>query len=186
MSAATSQHGRAPATAHGVRRVMAALIDAVLVPAVVLGTAELAWWTGALGLAGVSEAGWVTWSRSYPLVAWAVTGAAFAYHGLCAARWGRTVGKRAMGLAIVTDDDGDGGGRPGVALSLWRAAWSAAIFAPTILAPAVVVVGWAGVSTASHRSLADRAAGTLVVRGDGDHSGRRAPRAAAATGRDRT
>ena len=182
MSAATSQHGRAPATAHGVRRVVAALIDAVLVPAVVLGTAELAWWTGALGLAGVTEAGWVTWSRSYPLVAWAVTGAAFAYHGVSAARWGRTVGKRAMGLAIVTDDAGD---RPGVALSLWRAAWSAAIFAPTILAPAVVVVGWAGVSTASHRSLADRAAGTLVVRVDSERLGRRSPRAAAATGRGR-
>jgi uncharacterized RDD family membrane protein YckC len=182
MSAATSQHRRAPATAHGVRRVVAALIDAVLVPAVVLGTAELAWWTGALGLAGVTEAGWVMWSRSYPLVAWAVTGAAFAYHGVSAARWGRTVGKRAMGLAIVTDDAGN---RPGVALSLWRAAWSAAIFAPTILAPAVVVVGWAGVSTASHRSLADRAAGTLVVRVDGERLGRRSPHAAAATGRGR-
>jgi hypothetical protein len=145
--------------AHGARRAAAALIDAVLVPVVVLGCAELAWWSGWLRAAGISEAGWVTWSRSYPLVAWTVTAAAFAYHALCMARWGRTAGKRLTGLAIVP------GGRPaGLPLSLWRAGWSAAIYAPTILAPVAVIAGWTSVCGSGHRSLADRAAGTRVTR----------------------
>ncbi|HEX6423824.1 MAG TPA: RDD family protein [Acidimicrobiales bacterium] len=144
----------------GARRLAAAAVDALLVPAVVLGAAEVAWSSGALRLAGVGPAGWNAWSRSYLLVAWTVTAVAAAYHGVCIAAGRRTPGKALAGLVVVTDD----GRSPGPVVALWRAAWSAVIYAPVVLAPVMAVVA-AGLSlTGAHRSLADRAAGTRVVR----------------------
>lgn len=147
----------------GGRRVAAATLDAVLVPAAVLGAAELARWSGALRRAGVTRAGWDAWSQSYVLVAWTVAAVAVAYHGLCTAAWHRTPGKALAGLAVVTDD----GRAPSLPVSLWRAAWSAVIYAPVVLAPVVVVAGWLSLWGPRHRSLADRAARTRVVRAPG-------------------
>lgn len=160
-AAAGRRRGRASASpgVGGGRRLAAAAIDALLVPAVVVGAAELAWSSGALRLAGVGAAGWETWSRSYVLVAWTVTAVAAAYHGVCTAARHRTPGKALAGLAVVTDD----GRGPRPAVALWRAAWSAVIYAPVVLAPVVVVVtGWLSL-TGAGRSIADRAAGTRVV-----------------------
>lgn len=170
-----STRGRAPAPAgaHGIggtRRLTAAAIDALLVPAVVLGAAELAWSSGALRVAGVDTAGWHTWSRSYALVAWTVTAVAAAYHGVCTTAWRRTPGKALAGLAVVSDD----GQAPRPVVALWRAAWSAVIYAPVVLAPVVVVVAGLLSLTGRHRSIADRAAGTRVVRAPvGDPGSRR-------------
>ena len=170
-----STRGRAPAPAGapgigGARRLTAAVIDALLVPAVVLGAAELAWSSGALRVAGVGAAGWHTWSRSYVLVAWTVTAVAAAYHGVCTTAGRRTPGKALVGLAVVTDD-----GQPSRPVAaVWRAAWSAVIYAPVVLAPVVAVVAGVLSLTGGHRSIADRAAGTRVVRAPvGDAGSRR-------------
>ncbi|HEX6420897.1 MAG TPA: RDD family protein [Acidimicrobiales bacterium] len=142
------------------RRLAAAAVDATIVPALALGGAEVARWSSVLRLAGVSDAGWSTWSRSYALVAWTVVAAAVAYHGLCTAAWQRTPGKALAGLVVVAGD----GRRPGPAVALWRAAWSAAPYAPALLAPALVVIAATSVLSPARLSLADRAAGTRVVR----------------------
>lgn len=142
------------------RRTAAALVDAVLVPAVVVVVAEVAWWSGLLGVVGVTDAGWAAWSGSYPAVAWTVLVAAVAYHALCTARWQATVGKRIVGLAVVAED----GTALGPGAVLWRAAWNAAVFAPAVLAPAAALISGVGLWAPGHRSLGDRAAGTRVVR----------------------
>src|SRR5262245_43292720 len=84
------------------RRLVAAVVDLTLVPVVVVAAAEAAWRSGLLGLAGVSEAGWVSWSWSFGRVAWTITAAALGYYALCTARWGATAGQRLAGLRVVT------------------------------------------------------------------------------------
>ncbi len=142
------------------RRLVAGLVDLTLVPVVLLVVAEVAWRAGALRLLGVSSAGWVAWSWSFTRVAWTVAVAALAYHALCTARWGRTLGKRVVGLRVEMT----AGGPVGLWRALWRGMWGAAVYLPSVLAPVLVVVGWMAVATGERRSPADRAAGTRVVR----------------------
>jgi uncharacterized RDD family membrane protein YckC len=149
-----------PGAAPAGRRIVAALVDAAVVPVAVLTAAEVAWRTGVLRAVGVTPAGWARWSYSFPRVAWTVAALAVAYHGLCTVLWGRTVGKRLTGLAIVTSD----GGRVRLPRALWRAAWSATIYVPAVVAPIVLTSGWLAVIGRRRQSLPDRAAGTRVIR----------------------
>lgn len=150
----------APARAPVGRRLVAALVDLALVPVVVLVVAEALWRTGALRLAGVSQAGWISWSWSFGRVAWTVAAAALAYNTVAVARWGRTVGTWVAGLRVETAS----GGRVGPLRALGRGAVGAAVYLPSVLAPVLVVVGWVTVAMGERRSPADRAAGTRVVR----------------------
>jgi len=147
---------RAPAG----RRTVAAVVDGLAVLAVVLGGAELGWRTGALRALGVSAAGWVDWSWSFHRVAWTLVGVAVVYHGLCTALWQRTPGKLLAGLRV----EADGGGRLPPARALWRAAWSATTFIPSLITPLLVTGAWLASVVGGRRSLADRAAGSRVVR----------------------
>jgi uncharacterized RDD family membrane protein YckC len=147
--------GRAPIG----RRVVAALVDLALVPVVVLGVAELAWRSGLLGLLGVGPQAWAAWSWSFGPVAWTVAAAALAYHFACTARWGRTAGKRLVGLRV----EAPGGGPVGPWRALWRGVWGAALFLPSVFAPVLAVAAGVAVAAGSRRSPADRAAGTRVV-----------------------
>lgn len=138
---------------------MAALVDLALVPVGVLALAELAWRSGLLGLVGVGARQWAAWSWSFGPVAWTVAAAALAYHAGCTARWGRTAGKRLVGLRV----EAPGGGPVGPWRALWRGVWGAALFLPSVLAPVLAVAGGVAVAAGSRRSPADRAAGTRVV-----------------------
>ncbi len=149
-----------PARAPIGRRLVAALVDLALVPVAVLAVAEVLWQTGALRLAGVSTAGWISWSWSFGRVAWTVAAAALAYNAVGVARWGGTVGTWVAGLRVETAT----GERVGPLRGLGRGAVGAAVYLPSVLAPVLVVVGWVTVAAGERRSPADRAAGTRVVR----------------------
>jgi uncharacterized RDD family membrane protein YckC len=141
------------------RRLAAAAIDLALVPLVVVTAAELAWRTGVLRLLGVTPATWTGWSWSFTRVAWTVAAAAFAYHAVAAARWGRTVGKLVAGLRVES-----GAGTPvGPWRALWRASWNAAVYLPSVLAPLLAMAACVAVAVGDRRSPGDRAAGTRVV-----------------------
>jgi uncharacterized RDD family membrane protein YckC len=150
-----AEPGKAPAG----RRTVAAVLDGVVVLALVLGGAELAWRSGALRLLGVSAEGWLGWAWSFHRVAWTMVLVAVAYHGLCTALWQRTPGKLAAGLRV----EDDAGGRLPPGRALWRAAWSATTFIPSVITPLVVTGGWLASTRGGRRSLADRAAGSRVV-----------------------
>jgi len=141
------------------RRAVAALVDLALVPVVVLGVAEAAWRSGLLGLLGVGPRTWAAWSWSFGPVAWTVAAAALVYHFACTARWGRTAGKRLVGLRV----EAPGGGPVGRWRALWRGVWTAALFLPSVLAPVLAVAGGVSIVAGARRSPADRAAGTRVV-----------------------
>jgi uncharacterized RDD family membrane protein YckC len=149
-----------PARAPAGRRTVAAVVDGAAVLTVVLGGAELAWRTGALRALGVSAAGWVDWAWSFNRVAWTLAGVAVLYHGLCTVLWQRTPGKLLAGLRV----EADGGGRLPPARALWRAAWSATTFIPSLITPLLVTAAWLASVLGGRRSLADRAAGSRVVR----------------------
>ena len=147
---------RAPAG----RRTFAAVVDGVAVLAIVLGGAELGWRTGALRVLGVSTDGWVDWAWSFHRVAWTLAVVAVIYHGLCTALWQRTPGKLLAGLRV----EAEGGGRLTPARALWRGAWSATTFIPSLITPLLVTGAWLASAVGGRRSLADRAAGSRVVR----------------------
>ena len=149
-----------PVRAPAGRRTLAALVDGAAVLAVVLGGAELGWRTGALRAVGVSAAGWVDWAWSFTRVAWTMVAVAVAYHGACTALWQRTPGKLLAGLRV----EAEGGGRLPAGRALWRALWSATTFIPSVITPLVVTGGWLASTLGGRRSLADRAAGSRVVR----------------------
>jgi uncharacterized RDD family membrane protein YckC len=149
-----------PARAPAGRRTLAAVVDGAAVLAIVLGGAELGWRTGALRMLGVSAAGWVDWAWSFHRVAWTLAGVAVVYHGLCTALWQRTPGKLLAGLRV----EADGGGRLPATRALWRAAWSATTFIPSLITPLLVTAAWLASVLGGRRSLADRAAGSRVVR----------------------
>lgn len=155
-ASASAEPTRAPAA----RRTVAAVVDGAAVLTIVLGGAELGWRTGALRALGVSAAGWVDWSWSFHRVAWTLVAVAVVYHGLCTALWQRTPGKLLAGLRV----EADGGGRLPPARALWRAAWSATTFIPSLITPLLVTGAWLASVMGGRRSLADRAAGSRVVR----------------------
>ncbi|HEY7071452.1 MAG TPA: RDD family protein [Acidimicrobiales bacterium] len=152
-----------PTTAPAGRRTVAAVLDGAAVITLVLGGAELGWRTGALPALGVSAAGWVDWAWSFHRVAWTMAGVAVVYHGVCTALWQRTPGKRLAGLRIEAETGGPL--TPGRAL--WRGLWSATTFIPSVVTPLVVTGGWLASARGGRRSLADRAAGSRVVRARG-------------------
>lgn len=145
------------------RRTFAAVVDGVAVLAIVLGGAELGWRTGALRVLGVSTDGWVDWAWSFHRVAWTMAGVAVVYHGVCTALWQRTPGKRLAGLRVEAED----GGPLAPGRALWRSLWSATTFIPSVITPLVVTGGWLASARGGRRSLADRAAGSRVVRARG-------------------
>ena len=161
-AATAARHERVaqPVRAPAGRRTLAAVVDGAAVLAVVLGGAELGWRTGALQLLGVSAAGWVDWAWSFHRVAWTMAAVAVVYHGLCTALWQRTPGKLLAGLRV----EADGGGRLPPGRAVWRAAWSATTFIPSVITPLLVTGGWLASTLGGRRSLADRAAGSRVVR----------------------
>jgi uncharacterized RDD family membrane protein YckC len=159
-TAARSRRAAETVRAPAGRRTIAAVVDGVVVLAIVLGGAELGWRTGALRALGVSAAGWVDWAWSFHRVAWTLAGVAVVYHGLCTALWQRTPGKLLVGLRV----EADGGGRLSPARALWRAAWSATTFIPSLITPLLVTGAWLASVVGGRRSLADRAAGSRVVR----------------------
>jgi len=152
-----------PTAAPAGRRTVAAVLDGAAVITLVLGGAELGWRTGALRALGVSAADWVDWAWSFHRVAWTMAGVAVAYHGVCTALWQRTPGKRLAGLRVEADTGGPL--TPGRAL--WRGLWSATTFIPSVVTPLVVTGGWLASARGGRRSLADRAAGSRVVRARG-------------------
>jgi uncharacterized RDD family membrane protein YckC len=156
---ATSEPTAAPAG----RRTVAAVLDGAAVITLVLGGAELGWRTGALRALGVSAAGWVDWAWSFHRVAWTMAGVAVVYHGVCTALWQRTPGKRLAGLRVEAED----GGPLAPGRALWRSLWSATTFIPSVITPLVVTGGWLASARGGRRSLADRAAGSRVVRARG-------------------
>jgi uncharacterized RDD family membrane protein YckC len=160
VSAGRMPRAAEPARAPAGRRTVAAVVDGAAVLTVVLGGAELAWRTGALRALGVSAAGWVDWAWSFNRVAWTLAGVAVLYHGLCTVLWQRTPGKLLAGLRV----EADGGGRLPPARALWRAAWSATTFIPSLITPLLVTAAWLASVLGGRRSLADRAAGSRVVR----------------------
>jgi uncharacterized RDD family membrane protein YckC len=149
-----------PKQAPAGRRTIAAVLDGAAVVTLVLGGAELGWRTGALGVLGVSAAGWVDWAWSFHRVAWTMAGVAVAYHAVCTAMWQRTPGKRLAGLRV----EAEGGGPLPTGRALWRALWSATTFIPSVVTPLVVTGGWLASARGGRRSLADRASGSRVVR----------------------
>ena len=160
--APAARAGRAaePARAPAGRRTIAAVVDGAAVLAIVLGGSELGWRTGALGALGVSEAGWLDWAWSFHRVAWTMAVVAVVYHAVCTALWQRTPGKLLAGLRV----EADGGGRLPPSRALWRAAWSATTFIPSLITPLLVTGAWLAAVLGGRRSLADRAAGSRVVR----------------------
>jgi uncharacterized RDD family membrane protein YckC len=164
--AATATKARAeakPTAAPAGRRTVAAVLDGAAVITLVLGGAELGWRTGALRAFGVSAAGWVDWAWSFHRVAWTMAGVAVVYHGVCTALWQRTPGKRLAGLRVEAED----GGPLAPGRALWRSLWSATTFIPSVITPLVVTGGWLASARGGRRSLADRAAGSRVVRARG-------------------
>ena len=165
MSAAGSPGPRAaavpaPAAAPVARRALAAVVDGVAVVLGVICLAEAGWRTEAAGAMGASTAGWVDWAWSFHKVAWTMVATAVVYHGLTTARWQARPGQ-AAGRAARR---GRGRGRPPARLAWWRALWSATTFIPSVVTPLLVTAGWLATAGGSRRSLADRAAGTRVVR----------------------
>jgi len=76
-----------------------------------------------------------------------------AYHGLCLWRWGRTAGKLAAGIKVVTEDDEE--------LGPLRALGRTACYALDVLTLGLgfLAAAWPG----QHRALHDYLAGTKVV-----------------------
>jgi uncharacterized RDD family membrane protein YckC len=150
----------APAAAPLGRRTVAAVVDGTVVVLGVIGLAEAGWRAGLWRALGASDAGWVDWAWSFDKVAWTMVVAAVVYHGLCTALWQATPGKRLAGLRV----EAVAGGRPPARVAWWRALWSATTFVPSVVTPLVVTGGWLATAAGPRRSLADRAAGTRVVR----------------------
>ncbi|HET8621684.1 MAG TPA: RDD family protein [Acidimicrobiales bacterium] len=150
----------APDVAPVARRALAAVVDGVAVVLGVIGLAEAGWRTGLWRAMGASTAGWVDWAWSFHKVAWTMVATAVVYHGLTTARWQASPGKLLAGLRVEVA----AGGRPPARLAWWRALWSATTFIPSVVTPLVVTAGWLATAGGSRRSLADRAAGTRVVR----------------------
>lgn len=150
----------APAAAPVARRALAAVVDGVAVVLGVICLAEAGWRTGLWRAMGASTAGWVDWAWSFHKVAWTMVATAVVYHGLTTALWQASPGKRLAGLRVEVV----AGGRPPARLAWWRALWSATTFIPSVVTPLVVTAGWLATAGGSRRSLADRAAGTRVVR----------------------
>jgi uncharacterized RDD family membrane protein YckC len=153
----------APTAAPLVRRTVAAVVDGMVVVLGVIGLAEAGWRSGLWRVLGASAAGWVDWAWSFNKVAWTMVVAAVVYHGLCTALWQATLGKRLAGLRV----EALAGGRPPARVAWWRALWSATTFVPSVVTPLVVTGGWLATAGGPRRSLADRAAGTRVVRATG-------------------
>ena len=139
------------------------MVDGTVIVLGVIGMAEAGWRSGLWRALGASSAGWVDWAWSFDKVAWTMVGAAVVYHGLCTALWQATPGKRLAGLRI----EAVAGGRPPARVAWWRALWSATTFVPSVVTPLVVTGGWLATAGGPRRSLADRAAGTRVVRATG-------------------
>ena len=154
---------RAPAAAPLARRTVAAVVDGTVVVLGVIGLAEAGWRSGLWRALGASAAGWVDWAWSFNKVAWTMVVAAVVYHGLCTALWQATPGKRLAGLRV----EALAGGRPPARVAWWRALGSATTFVPSVITPLVVTGGWLATAGGPRRSLADRAAGTRVVRATG-------------------
>jgi uncharacterized RDD family membrane protein YckC len=152
--------GSSVAAAPVMRRTVAAMVDGAAVVLGVVGLAEAGWRTGLWRALGATTAGWVDWAWSFHRVAWTMMAAAAVYHGVCTVLWQRTPGKLLAGLRVETLDGGRVPGR----MAWWRGLWSATTFVPSVITPLLVTAGWLTTTAGSRRSLADRAAGTRVVR----------------------